>query len=94
MTSFWPLAVRESCVPDMVRQHGLVMQEFVYGLTFITSASQKTISVGVPTDLVRGDVYYWGPLMGGCLIASVLVVILYNFSLDRFIAGFTVGVIR
>src|SRR5918992_3892820 len=37
----------------------LVMQEFVYGLTFITSASQKTISVGVPTDLVRGDVYYW-----------------------------------
>jgi multiple sugar transport system permease protein len=72
----------------------LVMQEFVYGLTFITSASQKTISVGVPTDLVRGDVYYWGPLMGGCLIASVPVAILYNFFLDRFIAGFTMGAIR
>src|SRR5918996_176143 len=72
----------------------LVMQEFVYGLTFITSASQKTISVGVPTDLVRGDVYYWGPLMAGCLIASVPVAILYNFFLDRFIAGFTVGAIK
>jgi ABC-type glycerol-3-phosphate transport system permease component len=48
----------------------LVMQEFVYGLTFVTSASQKTVSVGVPIDLVWGDVYYWGPLMAGCLIAS------------------------
>jgi multiple sugar transport system permease protein len=72
----------------------LVMQEFVYGLTFITSAAQKTISVGVPTDLVRGDVYYWGPLMAGCLIASVPVAILYNFFLDRFIAGFTMGAIK
>ena len=36
----------------------LVMQEFVYGVTFVTSASQKAVSVGVPTDLVRGDVYY------------------------------------
>jgi len=72
----------------------LVMQEFVYGLTFITSASQKTISVGVPTDLVRGDVYYWGPLMAGCLLSSVPVAILYNFFLDRFIAGFTVGAIK
>jgi multiple sugar transport system permease protein len=70
------------------------MHEFVYGLTFITSASQKTISVGVPTDLVRGDVYYWGPLMAGYLIASVPVAILYNFFLDRFIAGFTMGAIR
>jgi multiple sugar transport system permease protein len=72
----------------------LVMQEFVYGLTFITSAAHKTISVGVPTDLVRGDVYYWGPLMAGCLISSVPVAVLYNFFLDRFIAGFTVGAIR
>lgn len=30
----------------------LVMQEFVYGLTFITSSSHYTVSVGVPTFLV------------------------------------------
>jgi len=46
------------------------MQEFVSGLTFVTSASQKTVSVGVPIDLVWGHVYYWGSLMAGCLIAS------------------------
>ena len=72
----------------------LVMQEFVYGLTFITAASKFTVSVGVPTFLVRGDVYFWGSLMGACFIASVPIAILYNLFVDRFIAGFTVGAIK
>lgn len=72
----------------------LVMQEFVYALTFISFASQYTVSVGVPTFLVHGDVYFWGSLMAACLIASVPIAILYNFFLDRFIAGFTVGAIK
>ncbi|MFQ5813264.1 MAG: carbohydrate ABC transporter permease [Anaerolineae bacterium] len=72
----------------------LVTQEFVYALTFITSASNYTVSVGVPTFLVRGDVYFWGSLMGACFIASVPIAVLYNFFLDRFIAGFTAGAIK
>ena len=72
----------------------LVMQEFVYALTFITSSSQYTVSVGVPTFLVRGDVYFWGSLMGACLIVSVPVALLYNVFLDRFVAAFTVGAIK
>ncbi|MBI4636951.1 MAG: carbohydrate ABC transporter permease [Candidatus Rokubacteria bacterium] len=72
----------------------LVMQEFVYALTFISNASQYTVSVGVPTFLVHGDVYFWGSLMAGCFIASVPIAILYNFFVDRFIAGFTVGAIK
>jgi multiple sugar transport system permease protein len=72
----------------------MVMQEFVYALTFITSSSNLTVSVGVPTFLVHGDVYFWGSLMAGCFIASVPIAILYNFFVDRFIAGFTVGAIK
>lgn len=72
----------------------LVMQEFVYALTFITSSSQYTVSVGVPTFLVRGDVYFWGSLMGACLIVSVPIAVLYNFFVDRFVAGFTVGAVK
>jgi len=72
----------------------LVTQEFIYALTFITAASNFTVSVGVPTFLVRGDVYFWGSLMGACFIASVPIAFLYNFFLDRFIAGFTVGAIK
>src|SRR6266851_6193299 len=52
----------------------LVMQEFVYALTFISASSRFTISVGVPTVLVRA--------------------VLYNFFVDRFIAGFTVGSVK
>jgi multiple sugar transport system permease protein len=72
----------------------LVMQEFVYGLTFITSAHNFTISVGVPTFLVRGDVYFWGSLMGACFVASVPIAVLYNLFVDRFISGFTVGAVK
>ena len=72
----------------------LVTQEFVYGVTFITSAANYTVSVGVPTYLVRGDVYYWGSLMAACLITSVPIAVIYNFFVDRFVAGITVGAIK
>jgi multiple sugar transport system permease protein len=72
----------------------LVMQEFVYAVTFISSVRNLTLSVGVPTFLVHGDVYFWGSLMAGCFIASVPIAILYNFVVDRFIAGFTVGAVK
>jgi multiple sugar transport system permease protein len=72
----------------------LVMQEFVYGVTFITSSASYTIGVGVPTFLVRGDVYFWGSMMGACLIASVPIAIIYNLFVDRFVAGFTMGAVK
>jgi multiple sugar transport system permease protein len=72
----------------------LVTQEFVYGVTFITASSSYTVSVGVPTFLVRGDVYFWGSMMAACLIASLPIAIIYNFFVARFVAGFTMGAIK
>jgi multiple sugar transport system permease protein len=72
----------------------LVTQEFVYGVTFITASSSYTVSVGIPTFLVRGDVYFWGSMMAACLIASVPIAIIYNFFVARFVAGFTMGAIK
>jgi len=72
----------------------LVVQEYIYTLTFVTTASQYTVSVGLPTFLVHGDVYNWGGLMAGCLIASLPVAIVYNFFLDRFIGGLTMGAVK
>jgi multiple sugar transport system permease protein len=72
----------------------LVTQEFVYALTFISSAEHQTVGVGVPIYLVRGDVYYWGSLMAACLITSLPIAVIYNLFLDRFIAGFTVGAVK
>ncbi len=72
----------------------LVSQEFVYALTFIAPEAHQMVGVGVPTFLVRGDVYYWGSLMAACLITSVPIALVYNLFLDRFIAGFTVGAVK
>ena len=72
----------------------LTLQEFVYALTFISSTAQKTITLGVTTDLVRGDIYFWGELMAGALIAAIPVAIAYNLFLDRFIAGITGGAVK
>src|SRR6266567_3818190 len=72
----------------------LVTQEFVYALTFISSAARQTVGVGVPIYLVRGDVYFWGSLMAACLITSLPIAFVYNLFLDRFIAGFTVGAVK
>ncbi|MBI4279825.1 MAG: carbohydrate ABC transporter permease [Armatimonadetes bacterium] len=72
----------------------LVMQEFVYALTFISSVDKMTVSLGVPVALVRGDVFYWGSLMAACLITSVPIAVVYNLFIDRFIAGLTSGAVK
>jgi multiple sugar transport system permease protein len=72
----------------------LTLQEFVYALTFISASDQKPITLGVATDLIRGDIFYWGEIMAGALIASVPVAIAYNLFLDRFISGITGGAVK
>jgi multiple sugar transport system permease protein len=69
----------------------LVANEYIYALAFIQDSAQKTVGIGLTTELVRGDVFYWGALMGGALLASVPVALLYTVFLDRIIAGLTVG---
>jgi multiple sugar transport system permease protein len=72
----------------------LTLQEFVYALTFVSSSAQKPITLGVATDLIRGDIFYWGEIMAGALIASIPVAIAYNIFLDRFISGITGGAVK
>ena len=72
----------------------LTMQEFIYALTFISSETEVPVTLGVATDLVRGDIFYWGSLMAAALIASVPFAILYNLFLDRFIMGITGGALK
>jgi multiple sugar transport system permease protein len=72
----------------------LVLNEFVYAITFITSADNRTLTVGVPTDLIRGDLFNWPAIMAAILIPSIPLALLYNAFLNRFIAGFTGGAFR
>lgn len=67
----------------------LSWNEFIYALTFIQSSENKTVPVGVLTELVRGDVYEWGALMAGALFGSLPVVLLYSFFVDYYVSSMT-----
>src|SRR3546814_429206 len=60
----------------------LSWNEFIYALTFISASENKTVPVGVITELVEGDVYHWGALMAGALMGSLRVAILCSFLLQ------------
>jgi multiple sugar transport system permease protein len=67
----------------------LSWNEFIYALTFISSSEYKTVSVGVITELVEGDVYHWGSLMAGALVGSLPVAILYSFFVEHYVSSMT-----
>jgi multiple sugar transport system permease protein len=67
----------------------LSWNEFIYALTFIQSSENKTVPVGVLTELVRGDIFEWGALMAGALFGSLPVVILYSFFVDHYVSSMT-----
>ena len=78
-------------IPGMVTvvvfAFSLVANEYIYALAFIQNSAKKTIGIGITTELIRGDVFYWGALMGGALIASIPVALLYTAFLDRIVSG-------
>jgi multiple sugar transport system permease protein len=72
----------------------LSWNEFIYALTFTSSSDQITASVGVTSELIRGDIYFWGPLMAGAMLGSVPIVLLYVFFLDYYVSGLTAGAVK
>jgi multiple sugar transport system permease protein len=67
----------------------LSMQEYLYAVVFSSPVDQKIITVGLPTMLVRGDIFFWGALMAGGLLVAVPTAIAFHVVLDRFVQGLT-----
>ena len=65
----------------------LSWNEFIYALVFLSSPEQKTVPVGVTSELIRGDVFFWGPLMAGALLGSIPVAIVYSFFVEHYVVG-------
>ena len=72
----------------------LTWNEFTYALTFVSQSAATTAVVGVTADLSRGDIYYWGSLMAGAVLASVPVVVCYVLFLDYYVSGLTAGAVK
>jgi multiple sugar transport system permease protein len=65
----------------------LSWNEFIYSLVFLSSPAQKTVPVGVTSELIRGDVFFWGQLMAGALLGSIPVAIVYSFFVEHYVSG-------
>jgi multiple sugar transport system permease protein len=72
----------------------LTASEFIYALSFVSPTDQKVISTGVPTELVRGDVFFWQSLQAATVLVALPIALVFNLFLDRFIAGFTQGAVK
>lgn len=66
----------------------LQLSDYIYAATFITSGSQMPVSVGIPTQLVRGDVFFWQALMAADAIVAIPLALGYGLLFDKLVSGF------
>ncbi len=71
----------------------LAWNEFLYALVFITSASYRTLPVGL-AGLIRGDIYLWGPMMAGSVLAAIPVMLLYMVANRFIVQGLAAGAVK
>ena len=64
---------------------------FLYPLAYLYTSSQMVLTVGIVSDLIRADVFQWGKIMAGCVIAAAPPVLIYAFLMDYYVAGLTAG---
>jgi multiple sugar transport system permease protein len=67
----------------------LSMQEYLYAVVFASPVDQKVITVGLPTMLIRGDIFFWGALMAAALLVGIPTAVAFHLVLDRFVLGLT-----
>jgi multiple sugar transport system permease protein len=67
--------------------------EFLFAFVFLTSEKLFTLPVGLQ-QLVFGDIYPWGQLMGASLLMSIPVVILYIYAQKYMVEGLTAGSVK
>jgi multiple sugar transport system permease protein len=72
----------------------LSWNEFIYAMTLVNDVDLRTVPVGAVVEMIRGDGFWWGSLMGAALLASVPVALLYSFFVEYFVAGLTAGAVK
>src|SRR5512132_1129866 len=60
----------------------LAMQEYLYAVMFSAPVEQKVVTVGLPTVLIRGDIFFWGALMAAGLLVGLPVALAFNLVID------------
>ncbi|MEJ2665588.1 MAG: carbohydrate ABC transporter permease [Deinococcales bacterium] len=66
----------------------LQLSDYIHASTFVTSTSAMTVSFGVPTEMIRGDVLFWQALMGADAVVAIPLTIAYGLLFNRLVMGF------
>ncbi len=64
---------------------------FLYPLAFLYKGEQLVLTVGIVSELIRGDVFAWGKIMAACVMGALPPILIYTFLMDYYIAGLTAG---
>jgi multiple sugar transport system permease protein len=97
LAAFWRVAVPlafPGTVAVVVFAFTLSAHEYLYASAFVSSSSEKTVSVGIPTELVLGDVFHWQELQAAALLVALPIAFVFNLLLERFVSGFTMGAVK
>lgn len=72
----------------------LSWNELLYPLVLVSGDANKTLTLGVMSNLARSDYYFWGPLMAASTIASIPIAILFFVFMDWYVSGLTAGAVK
>jgi len=72
----------------------LCWSSLIYPLALLSSSTQQVLTAGLNTCLIRGNVFYWGPLMAAATLATVPIVVIYSLPIGYFVSGLTQGAVK
>lgn len=72
----------------------LSWNELLYALAYVGGEANKTLPVGLLTNLAQRDFFNWGPLMAGATLGSIPVMLVYFYFMDHYVAGLTSGAVK
>src|SRR5262245_52010040 len=67
--------------------------ELLFGLIFITSPDLRTVPVAL-SYLITGDVFRWGLIMAGSMVAALPVMVLYYMAQRFMVQGLAAGAVK
>jgi multiple sugar transport system permease protein len=88
-----PLAV-PGITTCIVFAFALSLSDYIYAAVFVSRTASRTVSAGVPTELIRGDIYYWQALMAATAIVGIPLAVIYGLLFNWLVKGFQVELPR
>lgn len=66
----------------------LSLSDYIYAAAFVSETASRPLNSGIPTALMRGDIYFWQSLMAAAAIVTIPLAIGYGLLFDKLIQGF------